>query len=144
MLRSDSLPISLFCRCPFLAYSQSTWLKDIFVENCLKQDLQPNIVMITSNYMSRSAMCLSGLGIMFIATSFLNEEINKNGSKYKEQHNAYSFVINDENFSKEIAISYLKQHHPSSANKNFIQIAEETLKSIDVKPTPGTLSGNRI
>jgi len=127
MLRAESLPISIFCRCPLLAYTQSTWLKDIFIENCNNLHMLPNIVMDTSNVMSRSSMCFAGLGIMFIAGSFLNKNtrfINSNQLKL-----VHCFTINDENFSRDISISFLKRHQ-NKCVKEFVKIAKQTASDL--------------
>ncbi len=128
MLSAPSLPIEVFRNCPFLAYSQATWLKEIFENCCSIAGIKPKIVMETSNLMTRSALCFSGMGIMFAAQSIFQEKLNIINQAQMEK--VKIFKIQGVNYGSDISINFLNRRYRSEASKEFIRTAQTAMDSI--------------
>jgi len=129
MVRQESLPIDVFHNCPFLAYSQSTWLKHLFEECCSNAGITPQIVMETSNFMTRIALCFSGFGIMFAAQSFFNE--NTHLLDPVQRSKVKIFKIDSSDFRKDISINYLYKKYQTRSCKEFIRIARKAFETVE-------------
>ncbi|MCI8453987.1 MAG: LysR family transcriptional regulator [Lachnospiraceae bacterium] len=120
LLEDEKLPLEYFCHLPFLAYSQSTWLKDIFEACCLELHVQPNIVMETSNFMTRFAMCSAGLGMMFVSHSFISDIPLVNPAYL---NGVRIFQIDNPDFYRDICVNIPRRGYRSQACREFLRIA---------------------
>lgn len=125
MLQAKELPLSVFRNCPFLAYNQATWLKESFETGCKQAGVTPNIVMETSNLFTRSALCLSGLGIMFASSSLFSANTGLIHPSREQLDKVKIFHLSGINCSRDISINYLSTKYQSRAMKEFIRIAKE-------------------
>ena len=132
MLRADALPVETFLHCPFITYNRMTWVKQIFEDCCRQAGVEPNIVLETSNMMTRSAMCFSGFGIMFAAQSFFLR--NTHLLDPTQLKKVKIFKIDCLDFYKDVSINFLKKKYRSKASLEFIRVAKQALSDLEAVP----------
>lgn len=123
MLKAEKLSLDTFRRCPFLALNGVTWLKEAFETCCRSYNLEPDIVIETKNFMTRLALCFSGMGIMFSSASFF--DTNKSFLNERQLKNIHIFHIDYPETHQMVSVHYLKNRALSKGSQEFIRMLKE-------------------
>lgn len=125
ILSASRLPISVFRGCPFLACSQTTWLKKVFEACCCENNIIPNTVVDTSSILTRLSLCISGFGIMFISSSLLSQCQELLDRSQLERLYVICVDYQPSQRYQTLGINYLAGKKLSPAVRSMIQLAQQ-------------------
>ncbi len=121
MLESETVPLTLFAQCPFVAANSSSWTDQIFRKMLEKYGFSPNVIVRTYNTFTMLALCRSGLGVSICSKTFLWEDLKKSRQPDRE---LYCFLPDDELAANRIVISTKKGGYRTRAVQELIKVTK--------------------
>lgn len=117
------IDINLFKNSPFLMMSTRNRLRCIADEYFAKNNIKPNIVLITENIETLLALCIEGMGITFYPEMFVKKmsPLIMSGPEKR----IHIFPLNDRSTDGTLMIGYHKKRYLSNSAKKFIDLVKE-------------------
>ena len=119
----ETLPLSAFSHCPFVALHTNTMIGELLHSAFQKEGLKPNIVMEALNIFTMLSLCFAGIGVCLCPNSFLNGKSPLISRELLADVSIFS--VSNQLGSQWIAVNYLKNKYMTQATRAMIQVAEE-------------------
>lgn len=119
LLEAGSASLIDFAHCPFLRFSEFTWLGKHFDECCKKEGITPPVVLDASNVLTLLRCCLEGMGAALVPDLYL-----RNMSE-EERQTVYILPWDYMATRCNGAVLYLKRSYMSEVALDFIKTAQQ-------------------
>lgn len=121
MLKSKTVPLTLFAQCPFVAANSSSWTDQVFRKMIERYGFSPNVMVRTYNTFTMLALCRSGLGVSICSKTFLWDDLKKSRRQDKD---LYCFLPDDALAANKIVISTKRGGYRTRAVKELIKVTK--------------------